>query len=241
MSLLDPTQLDEVLPSLTIEQRQAIVDRGESFVAGLIGRETVQVVTTGGTPETETASLSHDGGVTEDGSNVAITDPADPEFIGSPLGARSEILDFYVPSQGRLVEIPSGPITAIADITIDGVDIPLADLLFHSWSLRYRNNLSQFFCGQRIVVTATTGFTRRTAPAQFTEAIILAIDIIRSKSSAGGALKSLAKTSESLGPYRATFGEAGRASSAISAGDTLSAQDILRNMVAPWARPRGLV
>lgn len=240
MSLLDPTTgLDAVLPGLSVEQRDALIERAESYLAGLIGINPDNQVTTGGTPETETAEIVCCRGVTESAPGVPIDDPADPQYIPSPLGATTVTIDFYAPVTAKLLELPIGPLLTISDIIIGGTDTPVADFNFLPWTLRFRDNRKLFAAGVHIQLSGVVGWTRVSVPERIRECILLAIDIIRSKSAAGGALKSLSKTSEQLGPYRATFGEGGSASAALRAGDMESAETILNKMIGPWKLPTG--
>ena len=86
MSLLDPTTLDDELPSLTVEQRDVLIEKAESWIAGIIGINPDNQIITVGTPETDTAEIVCCRGVTESAPGVPIDDPADPQYIPSPLG-----------------------------------------------------------------------------------------------------------------------------------------------------------
>lgn len=240
MSLLQPTDVADQLSGFTDAQRQNFIDRAEAYVAGLLGRRPVSS-DAGIIGSIDIGVLSDTGGVTVDSNENPIEDPTDSNFVGSPLGSRTEEIDLYVEFDARILEVPVGPITLVDDIEWAGNLSPgFTTFDWQPWSVQLTDTRQRFQRGQNFKATVHTGFTRNNVPDKITEAVRLAMDIFRSDRATAGVLGTAVKTGEQLGPFRATFAQPSTSAMQSSQGEfTRNPHDILHELVRAWAEPRG--
>lgn len=237
MSLLQVADVAVTLDGLSDTQKQTLIDRAESFVAGLMGRSVRNLAQSAGSlvvPSDDEGEIITGGVVTQDTNG-------DPDFDNdtadrSALGAALEEIDLYFEREKRILELPVGPVLIVRDVEVNGDSTTtFTDFDWAPWSVKWRDTRKRFGSGSQFTATVITGFTRERLPDRVKQAVLSSIDLIRSNHAASGELSNPAQRSERIGPATFSYGE--RASEADQTSAAFSAEKQITEMLGPWVNP----
>jgi len=215
MSLVAPADLDDLLPGVATDLRQALIDRAEAAVADMIGVQT----------HMEIAAGPDQGRVLEG-------------VTASPLGERTIDRTYTIGVAANLFELPVGPMSSYTTITADGTvvldHLDTTEILAGPWWLRWPDPSVKWVAYKTVRVEGTIGWTSATLPERVKQAIYQQVTALTQSTEHGGLGVGGEVKSEKLGPFSASYVTAADTS---AAGETKQGLPKLEDLLRHWMRP----
>lgn len=220
MSVLQPSDIADILPSLSDAERQTIINQAEAEMSVLLGMVPAGEV---------------------DGSFIEIVEGDE----AGPLNIRQVSYAFYPDIDARLLELPNGPITRLRSVTLgtdDPLDLTELPFVMRPWSLKWRDRDTYFRQDVLLTLAYDLGWDATSeSPSEPTPLPLTLHNAIRTlcvrhslRQDVSGALAAGEVKQERLGPLTTSYVTSADASA-------MGGQpDLIYTLIGNWAKPTGL-